>query len=265
MKCESLQFNLSLYADDILTEDERAAADRHLVQCPLCRQKLDDYAAIRQSLRRVTQPAIPKDLLASVKQSMRAELEPATPRRSAFFSQAFWEFLQMRVMPYTVGAAASVFLGFTMLWALLSTANYPPDEFVAAKRSDISIPRIPTGNEISVADFIAQRGLVSNESPSLNPQGALLEITNAFVSGRVKEEELVVIADVRGDGLASIEEVVAPLDDQKTVFELERAMNKNSTDAPFVPAFLDRRADSVRVVLRIQRVEVKDSQPDAKR
>ena len=90
-------------------------------------------------------------------------------------------------------------------------------------------------------------------------------MTEAFVNRKTKEDEVVVVADVMSDGLANIEEVVEPLDDETTVYELERAMQKNSSDAPFVPAFLDRRADSVRVVLKIQRVEVKVSQPNAKR
>ncbi|HEY8560094.1 MAG TPA: anti-sigma factor [Pyrinomonadaceae bacterium] len=260
---------MSLYIDNILTDEERAAVDAHLAQCPLCRQKLDDFAALRQSLRRISQvPAMPKDLLASVKTAVRTELAPAAPQKKSYFSKSFREFLQMRVMPLTVGTAASLFFGFSLLWILLSSAHRqtPNDTYIATTQVPVIVPGIPQNEgEITAADIVAQRGLVSSESPSINPQGALLAMTQSLVSRNIKEDEVVVVADVSKDGLAEIEEVVEPLDDQNTVYELEKAMQQNSSDAPFVPAFLDRRADSVRVVLKIQRVDVKTSLPRVKR
>jgi len=268
MKCENLKFNLSLYIDNILNDEERAVTDKHLAQCPLCRQKLDDFQALRQSLRRISQPpALPKDLLASVKTAVRAELAPAVPQKKSYFSKSFREFLQMRVMPLTVGTAASLFFGFLLLWILLSSANkQTPNDIYITRQVPMFVPQTasPDG-EITAADIVAQRGLVSSESPSINPQGALLAMTKSLLNRKLKENELVVVADVSSDGLAQIEEVVEPLDDENTVYELEKAMQQDSSDAPFVPAFLDRRADSVRVVLKIQRVEVKTSLPKAKR
>jgi hypothetical protein len=268
MKCENLQFNLSLYIDNILTDEEHAIVDKHLVQCPLCRQKLDDFRALRQSLKRISQPAMPKDLLASVKTSLRTELAPEAPKKKSYFSRSFREFLQMRVMPLTVGTAASLVFGFSLLWILLSNANRqtPVDTYIT-RQVPVFVPQPPSADSdiITPADVVAQRGLVSSESPSINPQGALMAMTKSLVSGKSKEDEVVVVADVLSDGLANIEEVVEPLDDQNTVYELEKAMRKNSSDAPFVPAFLDRRADSVRVVLKIQRVDVRTSRPKAKR
>ncbi|MBS1796757.1 MAG: zf-HC2 domain-containing protein [Acidobacteria bacterium] len=259
MKCENLQFNLSLYIDDVLTNDERALVDRHLAQCPLCRQRLDDFAALRQSLRRVTRSVPPANLLASVKTAMRAELAPAEPKKKSYFSRSFLEFLQMQVMPYTVGTAASLFLGFSLLWILLSNANYD-HQFELAKNPPVEIPK----TDDTLAEFVGQRGLVSSESPSVNPQGALMAVTQSLINRKVKDDEVVIVADVNSDGIAKIEEIVEPLDDQQTVYEIENAMQKKSSDAPFVPAFLDRRADSVRVVLKIQRVEIQTSQPKVK-
>lgn len=264
MKCENLQFNLSIYIDNILTDDERAIVDAHLAQCPLCRQKLDDFRALRQSLKRNSQPAMPKDLLASVKSAMRAELAPSVPKRKSYFSKSFREFLQMRVMPLTVGTAASLFFGFSLLWILLSNAN-SRQVVELSSNQPIQLVVPPSASEVAMNDFVAGRGLVSSESPSINPQGALVAMTKTLVDGKIKEDEVVVVADVLSNGLANIEEVVEPLDDQNTVYELEKAMQKNSSDAPFVPAFLDRRADSVRVVFKIQRVDIKASQPKARK
>lgn len=268
MKCESLQFNLSLYIDNILTNDEQALVDTHLAQCPLCRQKLDDFRALRQSLKQISQEApMPKSLLASIKTAVRTEIAPSTPKSKTYLSQGFLEFLQMRVMPLTVGTAASLFFGFSLLWILLSSANRQPsvNPTELSRNTIIAAPLPVSDTEISMTDFVAGRGLVSSESPSINPQGALAAMTKAFVSGNTKEDEVVVVADVDRNGLAEIEEIVEPLDDRQAVYELEKAMQQNSSDAPFVPAFLDRRADSVRVVLKIQRVEVKTSLPKAKR
>lgn len=253
---------MSLYIDDILTDEERTIVDKHLVQCPLCRQRLDDFAALRQSLRRVSQTAMPKDLLVTVKTAMRAELAPAEPKKRAYFSKGFLEFLQMQVMPYTVGTAASLFFGFSMLWVLLSNANY----YTQLEPAKIPVEKTviqPGYGDMALTDFVAGRGLVSSESPSINPQGALMAMTKSFVDRNPKDDEVVVVADVNSAGIAKIEEIVEPLDDQQTVYELEKAMQMNSADAPFVPAFLDRRADSVRVVLKIQRVEINTSPPKA--
>ncbi len=210
---------------------------------------------------------MPKNLLASVKTAVRTELAPSAPKRKTYFSQGFREFLQMRVMPLTVGTAASLFFGFSLLWILLSSASRQPSvsQSELTGNSTIVSPLPKSDTEISLTDFVAGRGLVSSESPSINPQGALAAMTKAFVSGNTTEDEVVVVADVDSNGLAEIEEIVEPLDDQQAVYELEKAMQQNSTDAPFVPAFLDRRADSVRVVLKIQRVEVRTSLPKAKR
>lgn len=267
MKCESLQFNLSLYIDNVLTNDERALVDKHLAQCPLCRQKLDDFRALRQSLKQISQAQMPKNLLASVKTAVRTELAPTAPKSKSYFSKDWREFLQMRVMPLTVGTAASLFFGFSLLWILLSNANRQPSIGTneLSRNSTIVSPLPKSDAELALTDFVARRGLVSNESPSINPQGALAAMTKSFVGGNSKDDEVVVVADIDSNGLAEIEEIVEPLNDEQTVYELEKAMQQNSSDAPFVPAFLDRRADSVRVVLKIQRVEVKTSLPKARR
>jgi hypothetical protein len=245
MKCENLQFNLSLYIDDILIDEERLIIDKHLAQCPLCRQKLDDFKALRQSLGKISNPVMPKDLLASVKIAMRAELTPSAPQKQSFFSKSFLDFLQMRVMPYTVGIAASLFFGFSLLWILLINANnYQAVETSKILKVPVVPPTLPGDGEITMVDFAAGRGLVSSESPSINPQGALAAMTKAFVNGKSKGNEVVVVADVFSNGLANIEEVVTPLDNEQAVYDLEQAMNKNSSDAPFVPAAPIRCASS---------------------
>jgi len=65
-----------------------------------------------------------------------------------------------------------------------------------------------------------------------------------------------VVAEVFGNGLARVDEVVEPSHDRRAVEQLQKALQSDPAYAPFVPAKLDRRSDSVRVVLRIQSVDV---------
>jgi hypothetical protein len=268
MKCENIQFNLSLYIDDILTDEERAVVEAHLGQCPLCRQKRDDYIALRQSLRRPAMPAMPKDLLASVKTAMAAELAPAPAGRRSFLRPEIWEFLQMRVMPYAVGTVASLLFALTLLWLMFPGTSVRRNQFASTTPSTVMLTestRAADDFEITPDDLVAERISVSSVSPSINPRGALIALAQSFTGTKMKGDEVVVVADVLSSGLANIEEVVEPLDNEQTVSELERALEKNSKDAPFVPAFLDKRADSVRVVFKIQRVDVKTTQTPVKK
>ncbi|MGI8641629.1 MAG: anti-sigma factor family protein [Pyrinomonadaceae bacterium] len=263
MKCENLQLNLSVYLDDILTGEERAAVDEHLARCPLCRQKLADFQALRRDLRVLPRPEMPNDLMASVRNRVAQEVKSNQP---SIFTEDFRRWLQMRLMPYSVGTVASLIVGFTLLWTLLSTANNRL-EFELAKVAPSSGTGVMLANsntqlslnefELSAADFAAARISVSGDSPSVNPQGALIALTKSIVRGKMKDDEVVVVADVFGDGLAQIAEVVEPSKDIDAVRELEKALKTNPDYAPsFVPANLDQRSNIVRVVLRIQRVNV---------
>lgn len=109
---------------------------------------------------------------------------------------------------------------------------------------------------INAKDFANARISVSNESPSINPSGALIALTKSIVRGEMKDEEVVVVADVFSNGLARIGEVIEQPQDAQTLFDLKKALETDSDFAPFVPASFDNRADSVQIVLKIQRVDV---------
>jgi hypothetical protein len=246
----------------MLSDGEQAEVDSHLAACPLCRQKSDDLVELRSALKGLSSFAAPSDLVPSVRSTVRTEIYRSRHSHFAFLSEGFREFLTMRVMPYAVGSAASVVIGIALLWLLLAGA--PPTEIASTSETTMPVflPPAPTVSgdgdvQITPSVLAAERIAVSGESPSVNPQGALVALARSLTRGSMKDDEVVVVADVFGNGLANIEEVVEPLDDVRTVFELEKALRQDSGDAPFVPAFLDKRADSVRVVLKIQRVDVK--------
>ena len=263
MRCENLQLNLPVYLDDVLTDDERIAIDEHLAQCPLCRQKLSDFQMLRRDLRILPRPALPVSLVMSVQKRLAQETG-AQP--TSMFTEDFRRWLQMRLMPVSVGTAASLIIGFSLLWMLLLNtknsgefelarvdANFKTTTMLANSNSSVS-----TGEfELNAADFAAARISVSGDSPSLNPQGALVALTKSIVRGKMKDDEVVVVADVFGSGLAQIAAVVEPSKDVDAVRALEKALQTNPDFAPpFVPANLDQRSDTVRVVLRIQSVNV---------
>ncbi|HEX8638290.1 MAG TPA: zf-HC2 domain-containing protein [Pyrinomonadaceae bacterium] len=267
MKCEDLQFNLSLYTDDVLTPDERNALDGHLATCPLCRQKLADFQALKNSLRAFSRPEIPAQTLNSARAAIAAETSPFATRSRSLFSDGYREWLQMRVMPYGVGALASLILGFTLLYSLLSAANRFEPRAELPRNGSFSDSGILLANakpnsernetDLTPTQYAQTRMAIAGESPSINPQGALIALTKSLVRGDMKDEEVVVVADVFGDGLAQIAEVVEPSRNRLAVIELEKALKNNSEYAPFVPANLDGRSDTVRVVLKIQSVNVK--------
>ncbi len=267
MKCENIQFNLSVYADDILTTQERAAVDEHLPQCPLCRQKLSDFQTIRNDLRILPRAAMPNDLLGSLRNRVAEEIKTAGQQPKSIFTESRLEWLQMRFMPYGVATVVTLFFGLSLLWTLFSAPNGTGQNTEIARTEPFTKPTVllaknnssPDLNnfELSAEDYAAERLSVSSDSPSLNPNGALIELTKSLLLGNIKDDEVVVVADVYGSGLAQISEVVEPSSNRRAIRELEIALNNDSADyAPFVPASLDRRSDTVRVVLKIQRVDV---------
>jgi hypothetical protein len=269
MKCENLQFNLSIYLDDCLTEGERALVDEHLAACPLCRQKLADFQELRKSLRVLARPEMPNHVLNSVRSAVAAELNATAPL--FIFQDDSRGWLQTFLMPYSVGVVASLFFGFIVLSVLLSgadisernaeTASLIPQNkpiILANPPSSFNNDFVFESNEyaINANDFANARISVSNESPSVNPTGALVALTKSIVRGEMKDEEVVVVADVFGNGLARIGEVIEQPRDAQTLANLRNALENDPDYAPFVPASFDRRADSVQIVLKIQRVDV---------
>jgi hypothetical protein len=272
MKCENLQFNLSIYLDDTLTAGERALVDAHLETCPVCRQKLADFQELRNSLRVLARPEMPGAVLNSVRIAVAAELKTVETAPLFLFPNASKGWLQSFLMPYSVGVVSSLILGFLVLGVLLSgvNSNQVNTEFASntPKYTRPVMLRHPKLNSdenfifdssdipLTSKDFSNARLSVSGESPSVNPSGALIALTKSFVRGEMKDEEVVVVADVFGNGLAQIAEVIEPPHNAQTLYNLQKALNDDPDFAPFVPASFDRRADSVQIVLKIQRVDV---------
>lgn len=272
MKCENLQFNLPFYAEDVLTGAEREDLDAHLERCPVCRAKLAGLQNLRNDLRGLARPAVPADLLFSVKMAVAVELKKSERETVQAFSSGFSAWRQRWLMPYGVGTLASFLITFALLTTLLSTKK-AAEKGVELARADsnrvtaLTIADKNSRNEELVLgdnDYAFANLPVGVQTPSINPAGALVALTKSIVRGKMKDEEVVVVADVFGDGIAKIAEIVQPPHDARAMVNLEKALNEDRAEAPFVPATQDRRADVVRVILKIQRVDVIEKSSSAK-
>ncbi|MDQ3322542.1 MAG: hypothetical protein M3525_08960, partial [Acidobacteriota bacterium] len=193
MKCENIQFNLSVYADDILTKDERGKIDEHLPQCPLCRQKLSDFQTLRQDLRVLPRPELPADLLRSTRNRVAEEIKSAGREPKSIFSEDVRRWLQMRLMPYGVATVLSLTFGFALLSSMLSVAGNSNQNIEIAKMQPYNRPPVLISNsnaeavvnnfDLTAANYAAERFSVSGDSPSLNPKGALIALTKSLVRG----------------------------------------------------------------------------------
>lgn len=273
MKCEELRSDLALYGDGFLPEERSSMIEAHFESCPVCRAKNAAHLEIISDLRLIERPRVSADLQRSLRIAVASELND---RRHVvpFFSHGVGEWLQMRLMPYAVGIAASLVIGLGVLTFLLS--NIQSGDQSVAKRSGngetgmlLATNRDPysgQGDEpIFPADYARNRLAVSGESPSLNPQGALVAMTSSLLRENRGNDGVVVVADVFSNGVAQIKEVISPSYNSRTISDLEKAMDAELGNAPFVPASLDNRSDSVRVVLRFQQVDVDTRQPVKRR
>ncbi|MGE3468542.1 MAG: anti-sigma factor [Pyrinomonadaceae bacterium] len=272
MKCSDLQFKLPLHSDGLLNEAENLAVAEHLSACPLCRQASADYREIRTGIRRLARPVASTSLKSAIGSSLRREL--AREQRTWFsVPHDVREWIQMRLMPYGVGLFATLLVGVTFLTMMFSSMVAPTPR--TAKNTERSVMVASNSNPydqtilnevISPTDFAKSRLGYAAESPSINPQGALIALTKSIMRGEMKDDEVVVVADVFGNGLAQVAEVVEPSRDRWAVRELEKALESDPAFAPFVPSTVESRPESVRVVLKIQSVNVRTGvKPDRTR
>ena len=112
---------------------------------------------------------------------------------------------------------------------------------------------------ISPQSYAALRMPYNAESPSLNPAGALATFTSS--TGKMRRtgpqdaDDMTVVADVFTNGTASLADVMRAPRDRRLLEDFQKALREN---AAFVPAALDRRPETMRVVFSVQRVEVRD-------
>jgi len=268
--CEESRKAFSPYLDGSLTREACAALDEHLDLCPLCRDGLGRTRALVRELSLVARPAPPADLAASISYAVAAERarQPARVYRS--LGERLFHWVEPRLMPYAVGAFYSAVLFIAVFGALrhqlqalrnLSDAQRLETAYAITW---IGADGLPLPGEYDVTRSLspelsaAARAPFAIESPTLNPRGALARLTLEPPSrdDGPDGDDMIVVADVYGNGSASLAAVVEPPRNRRMLDELQAALRKNPA---FVPASLDQRPQTMRVVFALQKVSVQDT------
>lgn len=255
--CEQLKHDLPLYFDGVLSQDELSAIDEHLVTCPVCRQKLADVRSITQSLRLMPAVAVPRGLAASLRSKILPDHEPGGFHPVFRFVEPPRNWFRVWLLPSLAGGMATLLAGITVIWFMVGQSR-PEMAFPSrpASSTGSSSTVFVAGGVPSRQEFVSSRRPVAGESPSLNPQGALVALTETFAGKEFQDDEVVVVADVFQNGSAKIAEVVEPSHNKRAVRDLETAFESELAYAPFVPADVDSRPETMRVILKIRSINV---------
>ena len=266
MSCEETSQTLSLYLDDGVSLPARVAIDEHLDRCPVCRAEVVELRSLTRRLSMMTRPKPPADLADTITDLLTIE---AAARRQApppSIGRRIARFLEPRLMPYSVGSFASVIM-FTLMFAALRPHFIALRE-AALQNSGVMMvqpaePSFDLYRPVTPEDLARRRAPFGEQSPSLNPAGALAALSRAYSqhphAGQYEDsDEMVVVADVFSNGTASLADVVQAPRDRRMLEDFESALRQ---DPPFVKASLDKRPDTMRVVFSMgasQKVEADD-------
>ena len=262
MSCEEIRQTVSLYIDDGVSLPARVTIDEHLDRCPVCRAEVAELRALTRSLSSLARPVPPSGLAESISDLLTIEAAARRQAPNPSLGHRIARFLEPRLMPYTVGSFASVIM-FALMFAALRP-HFVALREAALQSSGVIVLRTtdPVYNlykPVSPEDFAASRAPFAEESPSLNPGGALAALTRAYAhphtNSNGESDDMIVVTNVFSNGAASLADVVQAPKDKRMLDEFESALRQ---DAAFVPASLDRRPDTMRVVFAVQKVDVDD-------
>src|SRR5687767_12784691 len=262
MTCLESQKTFSPYLDGALTREASEALNEHVGACPVCRHQLEETRALVRGLSLMARPAPPADLAGAIRGALVIEraARNAAPRLTLAERISLW--LNARLMPYSVGAVYSCVLFVAVFGGLHQKLVILRNLAEAEQLERGQSPRWADGRDgydvtrpLSPDLAAAARAAFGHESPTLNPRGALAALTVAPSSGggNPDDDDMIVVADVYSNGSASLAEVVEPPRNRRMVEELQTALRKNPA---FVPASLDRRPQTMRVVFVLQKMNV---------
>jgi len=260
MVCEETTKLLSQYIDDVLTLPVRATVDGHLDRCPVCRAEVAELRSLTRSLGSLSRQAAPADLASAINDalSIEAAAQRQAPKPSFWQQVTLW--LEPRVMPYSIGSLASVIL-FVSMFAGLRPHFVALHEAARQNNASLQASMVYDLNRpVTPEDFSASRAPFAGQSPSLNPDGALAVLTSAYSQQRPDlyedADDMIVVADVFSNGAASLADVVQAPRNRRMLADFEVALRESTA---FVPASLDRRPDTMRVVFTMQKVDVRET------
>jgi hypothetical protein len=209
----------------------------------------------------MARPVPPSDLTFAINNALAIEAAARRQSPRISFGDRLARFLEPRLMPYSIGSVASVIL-FVAMFAGLRPHFVALHEAAAQNSAVYTIPgssNYDLTKPVNSLDFAASRAPFAEQSPSLNPKGALATLTRSYTYPRPDRyedaDDMIVVADVFSNGAASLADVVQPPRNRKMLNDFQTALRQ---DAAFVPASMDRRPDTMRVVFSVQKVDVRE-------
>ena len=261
MLCEETRQSLSLYIDDCVSLPARVSIDEHLDRCPVCRSEVAELRSLRRKLSLLTPPTPPADLATTISNALAIEAGARRQQPTPSLVQRMRRFIEPWVMPYSAGSFASVIMFFLMFTAL-RPHFVALREAAAQQRSVISIQTIDGYDiyqPVTREELAAERAPYGVGSPTLDPKGSLAALTISYAqqssNPNGEPDDMIVVTDVFSNGAAALVAVERPPRDRRMLDEFESALRQ---DAAFVPARMDRRPDTMRVVFAVQKVDVDD-------
>lgn len=255
MKCLDIQPDLSFFADGSLDEARSEQVRLHLDICPVCRQIEADLRGVRFSLGQLQRTEAPRVLRTSIMSAVDQQRYRQDDRSMLSLGE-LTDRVRLGFAPFGIGTAMSLLIGLAFLASMFTRMGTPAPSPFGVDNDLLARNGRTARGDISPADYARSRLGIASESPSVNPDGALVRMTQSLVQGGLRDDEMVVVADVFSDGVAQIAEVVEPSRNRRAVVELEKALRSDPSLAPFVPTTLENRPESVRVVLKFQSVNV---------
>lgn len=237
----------------------RVAVDEHLDKCPVCRNELVELRALTRGLSMLSRPQPPFGLAESINQALMIEAAARNQSSQISFADRVAQFLEPRLMPYSIGWVASIILFVAMFAGL--RPHFQALHEAAAQNSAVYVVPASAGYDlyrpVTSEDYAASRAPFAEQSPSLNPKGALATLTRSYAHPHNGQDadDMLVVADVFSNGAASLVDVVHAPRDRQMLSDFQAALRR---DAAFVPASMDRRPDTMRVVFAVQKVDVRE-------
>ncbi|MDX2044327.1 MAG: zf-HC2 domain-containing protein [Acidobacteriota bacterium] len=253
MYCQDFSLMYSAQVDGYAEEREQVALQKHLRECAACRRRAAELRNLRSELQALEMPAPPKsktklDLAMQIQGALRVEARAHEKvKRSRADLIELW---RMRLFTQGIGAVVSL----AMFLVILSGVMQPAFRTLALAQA---VRDVLTGNEDSLsAEAIAgiQFKMAIYQPPPppvFAPSGELLHL-GASLS---EEDEIIVTLNVRKDGRASINELVANPDDPAMI---DRFSNAITERASFQPT-RRQQSTSVEAVVILSKVDIKAS------
>ncbi|HEX8633850.1 MAG TPA: zf-HC2 domain-containing protein [Pyrinomonadaceae bacterium] len=248
MTCEETRKSFSPHLDGRLARVVREGVDAHLVVCPVCRAEFARTRTLVRSLAQLERPAVPAGLAASINRQLLIERAARRQQPTGSLPARALRWLEPRLMPYTVGALASLILFIGVVNALRPQLGVLRELTIAARVADESLD-----NSL----FEGGGYDVTKPVPTINPHGALAALIQTPSRGDDDDaDDMVIYADVFSNGSASLAGVVQPPRNPRLLDEVQEAFRRTPA---FVPASLDRRPATLRVVISVSKVSVHES------